>query len=48
MPIEQLSPMEQINALFINHHDKRVPKTINNYDSILIGLSVISHESLEI
>jgi hypothetical protein len=48
VPIEKLSPMEKISALFINHRDKKVPITINNYDSVLIGLCVISHESLEI
>jgi hypothetical protein len=35
-------------CFFINHLNIRVPKTINNYDKILIGLCVINQESFEI
>jgi len=35
-------------VLLINHPNRRVLKTINNFDNIPIGLCVISHESLEI
>jgi hypothetical protein len=35
-------------VFIINHHDGRVPKTINNSNSVPFGLCVINHESLEI
>ncbi len=34
--------------LLINHHDRGVPRPINNYDNVIIGLCVISHESFQI
>jgi hypothetical protein len=33
---------------FINHLDNGIPKTINNFDSILIFLGSICHESFEV
>jgi hypothetical protein len=35
-------------CIFINHSHRRVPRSINNSNNILIGLCVINHESFEI
>ncbi len=40
--------MEWTCAFLINHPNKEVPQTINNYDHIPVGLCVISHESFKI
>jgi hypothetical protein len=48
VPIKRLSPMEQTFVLLINHPNRRIPITINNYYSILISMRTSNHESFQI
>ena len=45
---QRLAPMEIANALSAKHRDLGITTTIDNPDYIPIGLSAISHESLEL
>ena len=46
--LQRLAPMEIESALSARHRDLGITATINNPDCIPIGLSAISHESLEL
>ena len=46
--LQRLAPMEIASALSARHRDLGITATIKNPDCIPIGLSAISHESLEL
>jgi hypothetical protein len=43
-----MTPMEYTCALPINHLDRNIPTTINNFNNVPIGFCIINHGSFEI
>ncbi len=46
--IERLNIVKQTCSFFVNHYFTNISKSINNLDSIPIGMGIIYHESFEV